>query len=87
MPIWETTGKFAYVYFPSVHEGSYPLPVVHNTGLPKLPAAGITRIEDFASAKAAAPIPQTVESALSPSVYTYYARQNTRRSPYRIPLR
>ncbi len=82
---WDTTGKFVYVSFPSLYEGSYPLPVLYDTGLPKLPPAGIARIEDFASAKTAAPIPEVVESALSPSVYAY-TRQNTRRNLYRIPL-
>lgn len=82
---WEATGKFVYVDFPSLHEGSYPLPVLHDTGLPKLPPAGIARIEDFTSAKAAAPVPYNVESALSPSVYAY-TRQNIRRNLYRIPL-
>jgi hypothetical protein len=83
--IWESTGKFAYLYFPSLYEGTYPLPVLPDTGLPKLPPAGISRIEDLAIAKAAPPIPETVDSALSPSVYAY-TRQNTRRNLYRIPL-
>jgi len=39
----------------------------------------------LAAAKAAPPIPETVESALSPSIYAY-SRQNTRRNLYRIPL-
>jgi eukaryotic-like serine/threonine-protein kinase len=82
---WDLTGKFVYLYFPSLHEGTYPLPVLPDTGLPKLPPAGIARIEDLTSAKAAAPIPQTVESALSPSVYAY-TRRNIRRNLYRIPL-
>lgn len=83
--IWDTTGKFVYVSFPSLFEGTYPLPALPDTELPKLPPAGISRIEDLASAKASAPIPVTVESAFSPSVYAY-ARQNTRRNLYRIPL-
>ena len=83
--IWDSTGKFAYLYFPSLHEGTYPLPVLPDTGLPKLPPAGISRVEDLTSAKAGAPTLQTVESALSPSVYAY-TRQNTRRNLYRIPL-
>ena len=83
--IWESTGKFAYLYFPALHEGTYALPVLPDTGLPKLPPAGIARIEDLASAKAAPPIPETVESALGSSVYAY-ARQNTRRNLYRITL-
>jgi Tol biopolymer transport system component len=83
--IWESTGEFAHLYFPALYQGTYRLPVLHDTGLPKLPPAGIARIEDLATAKAAAPIPETVESALSPSVYAY-SRQNTRRNLYRIPL-
>ncbi|MGB9244322.1 MAG: protein kinase [Candidatus Acidiferrales bacterium] len=83
--IWGSTGEFAYLYFPSLYEGTYELPVLHDTGLPKLPPAGISRIEDLASAKAAPPIPVAVESALSPSVYAY-TRQNTHRNLYRIPL-
>jgi Tol biopolymer transport system component len=83
--IWEATGKFTYLYFPSLYEGTYPLPVLQDTGLPKLPPAGIARIEDLANAKAGAPIPETVDSALSPSVYAYI-RQTTRRNLYRIPL-
>ena len=82
---WDTTGKFVYVSFPSLHEGSYALPVFQDTGLPKLPPAGIARIEDFAGGKTPAVIPQVVESAISPSVYAY-TRRNTRRNLYRIPL-
>jgi len=37
------------------------------------------------NAKSAAVIPQIVNSAVSPSLYTY-TRQNTRRNLYRIPL-
>ncbi|HXP70094.1 MAG TPA: protein kinase [Candidatus Dormibacteraeota bacterium] len=82
---WDSTGKFAYLFFPALYEGTYPLPVLPHTGLPKLPPAGIARIEDLASAKAAPPISETVESALGPSIYAY-SRQNTRRNLYRIPL-
>ena len=82
---WDSAGKFAYLFFPALYEGTYPLPVLPHTGLPKLPPAGIARIEDLASAKAAPPISETVESALGPSIYAY-SRQNTRRNLYRIPL-
>ena len=83
--LWDSTAEFAHLYFPALYEGTYPVPVLPATGLPKLPPAGIARIEDLAIAKAAPPIPEIVESALSPSVYAY-ARQNTRRNLYRIPL-
>jgi Tol biopolymer transport system component len=84
-PTWNTTGDLLYIYFPSLHEGSYQLPVLHDTGLPKLPPSGIAQLEDLTNAKTAAVIPQTVDSAVSPSVYAY-TLQNTRRNLYRIPL-
>jgi hypothetical protein len=59
--------------------------VLDNTGLPKLPPAGIAREEDLKAAATAAVIPQAVDSAISPSIYAY-SRQNTRRNLYRIPL-
>jgi Tol biopolymer transport system component len=82
---WDTTGKFMYIYFPELRAGINPLPVQHDTGLPKLPPAGIAQVEDFAKAKGAAAIPEEVNSAVSPSFYAF-TRQNTRRNLYRIPL-
>ena len=82
---WNTSGTLLYIYFPSLHEGSYALPVAHGTGLPKLPPSGIARLEDLTNAKAAAAISQAVDSAVSPSVYAY-TRRNIRRNLYRIPL-
>jgi eukaryotic-like serine/threonine-protein kinase len=82
---WDTSGKFAFVSFPLMHAGSYTVPVLHDTGLPKLPATGITGVEDLRNATTAAVIPQIVESAISPSFYAY-TRQSTRRNLYRIPL-
>jgi hypothetical protein len=55
------------------------------TGLPKVPPAGITRIEDFTNPKTNPPIPWNVESAVNTSIYAY-TRSNTRRNLYRIPL-
>ena len=82
---WDTSGKFVYVAFSLMREGSYLLPVLHNTGLPKLPPAGIAQLEDLRDASTVAVIPQVVESAISPSIYAY-TRQSTRRNLYRIPL-
>ena len=82
---WNIARTLSYIDFPSLHEGSYALPVAHDTGLPKLPPSGIARLEDLTNAKAAAVIPQDVESAVSPSVYAY-TRRNIRRNLYRIPL-
>ncbi len=84
-PSWDVTGKFMYVYFASLSDDTFPLPVLHDSGLPNLPPAGIERIEDFARAKSAAVIPRNVDSAVSPSLYAYTVK-NTRRNLYRIPL-
>ena len=83
--IWDTTGKFMYVYSSTLSDATFPLPVLPASGLPNLPPAGIERIEDFTNAKSAAVIPRFVDSAISPSVYAYSIR-NTRRNLYRIPL-
>jgi eukaryotic-like serine/threonine-protein kinase len=82
---WDTSGKFVYIAVSLLYEGSYPLPVLPGTGLPKLPPSGIARMEDLGNATTAARIPQVVESAVSPFIYAY-VRQNTRRNLYRIPL-
>jgi serine/threonine protein kinase/Tol biopolymer transport system component len=90
---WDAAGKFMYVYFPELRAGVQPLPVQHDTGLPKLPQAGIAQVEDFAKAKAAAVILENVDSAflenqtsaVTPSFYAF-TRVNTRRNLYRIPL-
>jgi eukaryotic-like serine/threonine-protein kinase len=82
---WDTSGKFVYFSFSLAHEESYALPVLHDTGLPKLPPSGIARIEDLKNPTTASAIPQFVDSAISPSIYAY-TRQTTRRNLYRIPL-
>jgi eukaryotic-like serine/threonine-protein kinase len=83
--VWDTSGKFVYVSFSLMREKSNTLPVLPDTGLPKLPPAGVTREEDLRNAATAAVIPQVVESAISPSIYAY-TRQSTRRNLYRVPL-
>jgi len=66
-------------------EGSYALPVQQNSGLPRLPSTGVSRIEDLAQSKNAVAIPSPMESAVNPTLYAY-TRLNTRRNLYRIPL-
>jgi eukaryotic-like serine/threonine-protein kinase len=84
---WDTSGKFIYLNFPDQGQSneSYALPVMHDSGLPKIPSIATERIEDFANPKTITTIPWPVESAVSPSVYAY-TRDNTRRNLYRIPL-
>jgi len=82
---WDITGKFMYVHFPQLSESTQALPVLHDSGLPRLPPAGIARIEDFKNAKSATAIPSGLPSAVNPSFYAY-TRQNTRRNLYRIQL-
>ncbi|MGA7914796.1 MAG: protein kinase [Candidatus Acidiferrales bacterium] len=82
---WDTTGKFVYLSFALMREGTYLLPVLHDTGLPKLPRGGIVVNDDLKNATRAAEIPQIVDSAVSPTMYAF-TRQSTRRNLYRIPL-
>jgi serine/threonine protein kinase len=82
---WDTSGKFVYLNFPDQGGGSYALPVMRDTGLPRIPPNGAGRIEDFANPKTIIAIPLQVESAVNPSVYAY-TRENTRRNLYRIQL-
>ena len=82
---WDTGEKFVFLFLPELHEGSYVLPVLHDTGLPRLPAGGITRIEDLKTMKDATVIPEFAQSAISPSIYAY-TRHNIRRNLYRIQL-
>jgi len=81
---WDNSGKFVYLDVVQNGFSSYLLPVLPNTGLPKIPPSGISGIQDLTNAKGL-PIPWYVQSAVSSSVYAY-TRQNTRRNLYRIPL-
>ena len=82
---WDMSGKFAILNFETLHRGSYALPVMRDSGLPKIPLSERPHIPDFPNPKGITTIPWYVESAVSPSVYAY-TRQNTRRNLYRIPL-
>jgi len=80
---WDISGKFVFFSFQT--EKSYALSLTQRFGLPKLPPAGITRVEDFSTAKTTITIPNFVQSAVSPTLYAY-TRRNTRRNLYRIQL-
>jgi serine/threonine protein kinase len=80
---WDASGKFLFLSF--LAEKSYILSLSQPFGLPKLPPAGLSRVEDFPDSKTAIAIPNFVESAVSPSFYAY-TRRNTRRNLYRIQL-
>jgi hypothetical protein len=81
-PNWDAAGKFVYFNFPEFFEGSYVLPLMQDSGLPKVPSTGFVTKDDLANAKT---IPWRVESALNPSVYAY-TRVSTRRNLYRVQL-
>jgi Tol biopolymer transport system component len=81
---WDTAGRYAYFSFLQPGSGGYALPVMHDVGLPKLPAGGV-RKADFINAKTVIAFPQSVQSAVNPSVYAY-TRETTRRNLYRIQL-
>ena len=83
---WDMSGRFAFLNYPAArHGGSYVLPVMHDSGLPKIPLTDTPRIEDFPNPKAITTIPWYAESAVNPSLYAY-TRKNDRRNLYRIQL-
>jgi serine/threonine protein kinase len=83
---WDMNGRFAFLNFPAaLHGGSYVLPVMHDSELPKIPLIETPRIEDFPNPKAITTIPWYAESAVNPSLYAY-TRKNDRRNLYRIQL-
>ena len=81
---WDKAGKYAFISFLPYGSGSYALPVIRDVGLPKLPPGGVRR-QDLINAKADIAIPQSVQSAVSPSLYAY-TREATRRNLYRIQI-
>jgi serine/threonine protein kinase/WD40 repeat protein len=85
MPTWDITGKSLFVAYPSLFDGTYDIPVLHDVGLPKVPPSGIARVEDFTNPKTNTPIPSYVETAVGHSVYAY-TREDSHRNLYRIPL-
>jgi serine/threonine protein kinase/Tol biopolymer transport system component len=82
---WDSSGKNIFLHTAVVYDGTYTLPVVRDTGLPKLPDAGFANAEDFKKAKPVEEIPWEVKSAVNATSYAY-VRHNTRRNLYRIPL-
>jgi eukaryotic-like serine/threonine-protein kinase len=83
--IWDRGGKFVFLHFASIHDGTYILPMNRDTELPKIPDAGFVNVEDFKKAKSAGVAPGFVESAVNQTTYAY-VRSNTRRNLFRIPL-
>ena len=79
---WDYTQNVVFISLPNTRDGSYEVPVVPETGLPRIPPTPIARLRDFGDAKS---IGWTVNSATSPQVYAY-TRDNIRRNLYRVPL-
>jgi hypothetical protein len=83
---WDPSGKFAYVqFFGADNDGTYAIPLTHDSPIPKLPPSGIADAAALAAMKGATLIKQHIDSALSPSVYAF-TKTVTRRNLYRIPL-
>lgn len=82
---WDGSGKFVFLHFASIHDGTYILPMNRDTELPRTPDAGFVSVEDFKKAKAAGVVPWFVQSAMNQTTYAY-VRSDTRRNLFRIPL-
>jgi len=85
-PVWDARGEFMFMNFYLQNDpNTYALPIRRGSGLPDLPSSVITGIEDLKKLKAAVVIPHIVNSAFSPSLYSY-STHDTHRNLYRIPL-
>ncbi len=80
--VWDASGKTVFMLF---DVGSYPLPVVRDTGLPKIPDGGFASSQDLKQAKSPGGVPVDVRAATN-SVNYAFVRRITRRNLYRIPL-
>lgn len=84
-PHWDASGKLLLVGFLQQAEHAYYIfPVNPRTGLPDLPAGGLTG-SAAAQMKGVKIVRETIGSALNGSVYAF-VRSTTRRNIYRIPL-
>ena len=82
---WDNTGRYAFLFETELFDGSYRIPVAHDTGLPLLPASGFASAKELRNSKMNTLIPWYVESAISPTIYAY-TREDSRRNLYRIQL-
>jgi Tol biopolymer transport system component/predicted Ser/Thr protein kinase len=83
---WDISGKFFYLTFNNTGDSNtYALPVNPARGIPGFPPGGVTKADDLKADKRVVVIPQTIDSAAGPNLYSY-TRENTRRNIYRIPL-
>jgi len=83
---WDASGQLLFVGFlQEAGQTNYVLPVQAASGLPALPAGGLTGADSAAHVKGATIVHQPVQSALNGSVYSF-VRSSTRRNIYRIPL-
>jgi serine/threonine protein kinase len=86
-PVWDTQGEFMLMnFYLQGDPNTYALPIRRALGLPDLPATVIAGIEDLKKLKSAVVIPHIVNSAFSPSLYSY-ATHDIHRNLYRIPLK
>ena len=83
---WDISGKFFYLTFNGTGDSNtYTLPVNPARGIPDFPPGGITKGDELKADKRVVVIPQIIDSAAGPNLYSY-TRENTRRNIYRIPL-
>jgi serine/threonine protein kinase/Tol biopolymer transport system component len=82
---WDVTGTSVLVNTPAFPDKPILVPVQKRTGLPPIPKAGLSSVQDFAKLNSAKTIAKQVQSFVSWSLYSYGV-QTTRRNLYRIPL-
>jgi serine/threonine protein kinase len=81
---WDRSGKWLYLGMNVGNNSIYSLPL-QRSGLPNLPAGGISALEQLNQMKATVVPPEIVESAGTATSYAYI-NSTVRRNLYRIPI-
>ena len=82
---WDVAGRMLLLRFEAIADKVYMVPLVHDTGMPKIPEGGFLKIEDFGKLKSFEMHSSDFASTANGSTYAY-VQQNTRRNLYRVPL-
>ena len=82
---WSPSGLFFYLQFTGRDQVTFMLPLRPGHDLPALPPEGLFGPELLKTYAGSSTIPRLIESAISPSDYSYTVK-SVRRNIYRIPL-
>jgi eukaryotic-like serine/threonine-protein kinase len=83
--IWDISASHLYLKLHMAFNGTIAIPLEPGSMLPKLPADGVTKVEQAASTKGSIEVHEYIDAAVSPTLYAV-TRSVTRRNLFRIPV-